>query len=70
MKASLATLALINSASAIKVLSAPDVYGKNGKNYTNNNADQELAKIGVDITKEGNQKAPMCSAGNWARVQW
>ena len=54
MKASLATLALINSASAIKVLTAPDVYGPNGSNYTNNNADQELAKIGIDITKEGN----------------
>lgn len=70
MKATLAVLALINNSAAVKVTSAPDVYGLNGQNYTNNNADQELAKIGIDITKTKNDKSSACSAGNWAKVHW
>lgn len=57
MKASLAVLALISNISAIKVTSAPDVYGPNGKNYTNTSAEQDLAKIGIDIHESPNPKS-------------
>lgn len=52
MKASLATLALINQASAVRVNSVPDVYGPNGNGYTNTNADQEVSSIGIDYREE------------------
>lgn len=59
---------LINSASAIKITSAPDVFGPNGVDYTNFSADQDLAQIGIDILAHG--KGDKCQPGLWATVKY
>ena len=46
----------------------PDVFGPEGANYTNNNPDQELDRIGIDIIQEG--AGEKCSNGDWTSVKW
>lgn len=47
----------------------PDIYGPNGVNYTNTSPDQDLARIGIDIT-ERSAEEKKCMAGDWALVHW
>jgi hypothetical protein len=48
------------------------VFGPNGKNYSNNNADFNLSRIGIDITKEGKDQTHegKCHPGQWTTVHW
>jgi hypothetical protein len=45
----LAIYALVNNVSALKIEQKPDVYGPNGKDYSNEDAAMELSHIGIDI---------------------
>jgi hypothetical protein len=55
MKYTLAVVALVAKSQAIKQKSngAPDVYGPNGAGYSNNDADYDLSRIGIDIQAPG-----------------
>ena len=51
----IAIAALLGSASAIKHKSMiePDVFGPNGANYTNVDANYDTSRIGIDINVKG-----------------
>ena len=59
-------LIFISCASAIKI--APDVFGPNGENYKNMSADQDMAKIKIDILTEGSGEK--CIDGQWAKIAY
>jgi hypothetical protein len=64
---------ILAAASAVHVDQsvAPDVYGPNGNNYTNTGAEQDMARIKIDINQKGDGKgdvAERCSTGKWAKV--
>jgi hypothetical protein len=69
-----AIAALLGSASAIKQkqMGEPDdfadVYGPNGVNFTNVDANYDTSRIGIDILEKGT--GPKCKSGDWATVQW
>jgi hypothetical protein len=65
---SAAVAALIGSTSAIAIRAAPDVYGPNGENYKNDSADYEMSRIGINITKKGDDKH--CRVGDWTTVHY
>jgi len=57
MKKNLAiALLLANSANAVKISKDADVFGPNGDEYENDNAELDMAEFGVDITKKGKGK--------------
>lgn len=60
------------SAKAIKIREEPhpfaDVYGPNGKDYSNESANYDMSLIGIDINTHGT--GPKCSAGTWATIHW
>jgi len=47
---------LANSANAVKISKDADVFGPNGDDYENDNAELDMAEFGVDITKKGKGK--------------
>lgn len=61
-----------SSANAItqtnQVSADPDIYGPNGEDYQNNDANYDLSRIGINITEKG--KGPECNAPNWATFHW
>jgi FKBP-type peptidyl-prolyl cis-trans isomerase len=61
---------LIGSAAAIKQRTEvePDVYGPNGDNYTNVDANYDTSRIGIDIKEKGT--GPKCKEGDWTTVHW
>lgn len=62
MKAKIAISALIGAnAINIKQKGSPDVFGPNGKDYTNTDAKFDLSRIGIDIQKKGS--GPKCGEG-------
>jgi len=67
---SAAVAALVAPSEAIKVKtnSGPDVYGNNGIDYTNNSADYDMSRIGIDFLEHG--KGPACTLGDWTTVHW
>lgn len=57
MKKNLAiTLLIASSVNAVKITKDADVFGPNGEDYENDNAEQDMAEFGVDITKKGTGK--------------
>jgi len=70
MKVTLATLALISNAQAMKQRSTggPDVFGPNGVGYTNTDASADVANIGIDISNAGT--GDNCKVGDWTTVHW
>jgi FKBP-type peptidyl-prolyl cis-trans isomerase len=71
---SLAVAALINSSAAIHHKQAsglnatPDVFGPNGRNYSNTDASQDLSQIGIDIHSSAGGNS--CQPGQWTTVHW
>lgn len=64
-------LALLDRSYATKTNSNPDVYGPNGKGYTNTSGDQSLAKIGIDIDfTKAKDSDPKCLEGEWAQIHY
>jgi FKBP-type peptidyl-prolyl cis-trans isomerase len=59
---------LIGTSAAIKTKGGPDVYGPNGDHYSNNRADYDFSRIGIDITEAGS--GDKCKPGDWATVHW
>ena len=55
---------------AIKQTSAgaPDIYGPNGVDYVNNDANYDLSRIGISITKKGT--GAECNSPNYAVFHW
>ena len=72
MKAkTLLSLGLLGSTQSSKIQSQPDVYGPNGKGYTNTSGDQNLAKIGIDINwTKAKDSDPKCMEGQWAQIHY
>ena len=69
MKKNLAiTLFLANSVNAVKISKDADVFGPNGDDYENDNAELDMAEFGVDIKKKG--KGKKCENGSWTTVSW
>ena len=60
--------ALMSSAASVKIQGGPDVYGPNGENYSNTQADYDTSRIGIDITSPGS--GPKCKVGDWTTVHW
>jgi len=67
---SIAIFALVNNTSALKLRGEPDVYGLNGKNYSNDDSQYEYSHIGIDIQDKGDKDAKQCLPGQWATVHW
>jgi FKBP-type peptidyl-prolyl cis-trans isomerase len=66
----LAIYALVNNVSAHKMEQKPDVFGPNGKDFSNEDAKMEYAHIGIDIEDKGEKDAKKCMPGQWATVHW
>lgn len=62
--------ALISSTSAVRIEATPDVFGKNGIDYSNENTSTDFANIGIDIVKKGHAGAEKCKTGAWAKLHW
>ena len=60
--------ALIGVASSTKLTAKPDVYGKNGENYSNVDPSEIMAKIGIDISEAGTGEN--CKETDWATVHY
>ena len=65
-------IALIGSAAAIKQKTVmeiePDVYGPNGDNFTNIDANYDTSRIGIDIKEAG--EGDKCKEGDWTTIHW
>ena len=57
-------------AKAVHITADPDVFGPNGKNYENNNANMEFSRIQIDIEPATHGNTEKCQAGDWATVHW
>ena len=57
------------SAAAIKLDSKPDVFGPNGKGYSNDSPDQDMANIGIDIIQT-DKSQPRCEVGKLVKAKW
>ena len=67
MKYAVAAL-LASSASAVNIKRGSDVYGPNGKDYSNESANYDLSRIGISVTTKGT--GPQCTKGDWATIHW
>jgi FKBP-type peptidyl-prolyl cis-trans isomerase len=75
MRTIIAHSAIIASTSAISIesIAAPDAFGPNGLNYSNNAASIDMSKISIDITEQGNgngDKNEVCRDGQWAKIAY
>ena len=70
MKAIVFALLFAGTTQAIKQMTTeePDVYGPNGENFKNINAQYDTSRIGIDILEKG--KGDKCAEGQWATVHW
>lgn len=70
MKAIVFALLFAGTTQAIKQMTTeePDVYGPNGDNFKNINAQYDTSRIGIDILEKG--KGDKCAEGQWATVHW
>ena len=59
---------MLGHATAIRHRAEPDVFGRNGENYANQDASQDSARLAIDIKEAGS--GPNCRAGDWATVHW
>ena len=62
VSAAVAALVAPTEALKVKTGSRPDVYGSNGIDYTNNSADYDMSRIGIDFLEHG--KGPACTLGD------
>lgn len=60
--------AFVGIASAVKVQEGPDVFGKNGEGYKNEDPTVDMAKIGIDITTPGT--GDKCKETDWATINY
>ena len=46
------------------------MYGPNGKNYKNDEANVDFSRIAIDIEPNTSGNTDKCAAGDWATIHW